>query len=346
MPIDIYSTRAQLAAIELMPPEHTFLYDTFVQEIAPVEDDRAIYDYRKGGKPMAPFVHDGSGGVLMGRDGYMTKEIGFCTIAPERMIENKQLKGRIFGENVLGAMTPEQREKKMLVRDQVEMRQAIQRRREWMARQVLLTGTLNIFEYTKEGRSMNTTKVADYGFTNKYVPIKWNQAGANIQKDMDYMMDLVNEGCADVDTIVMDSFAYHAMLENSNYIALFDKRHVSVGEIRPRYKDAGVRYVGTNADGVDMYAVSGSFQDDDGTMVKILPKGTVIVGGKGMLKCVHGPVTQVEGYGAAAMHKTYIKKEVPLRLGSPESNSISNRITSRPTIVPFNVDAWCVGTVL
>lgn len=346
MPIDIYSTRAQLAAIELMPPEHSFLYDTFVQELAPVEDDRAIYDYKKGSRPMAPFVHEGTGGVLMGRDGYQTREIGFCTIAPERVIENQQLKGRMFGESVLGAMTPEQREKKMLVKDQVEMRQAIQRRREWMARQVLLTGTLNIFEYTREGRSINTTMVADYQFTNKYVPTKWDQAGANIQKDMEYMMDLVNEGCADVDMIVMDSFAYHAMLENSKYIDLFDKRHVNVGEIRPRYKEAGVRYVGTNADGVDMYTVSGSFMDDDGTMVKILPKGTVIAGSKGMLKCVHGPVTQVEGYGAAAAHKTYIKKEVPLRLGSPESNAISNRITSRPTIVPFNVDGWCVATVL
>lgn len=346
MPIDIYSTRAQLAAIELMPPEHTFLYDTFVQEMAPVEDDRAIYDYKKGGKPMAPFVRDGAGGILMGRDSYSTKEIGFCTIAPERLIENNQLKGRVFGESVLGAMTPEQREKKMLVRDQMEMRQAIQRRREWMARQVLLTGCLNIFEYTNEGRSLRTTLVADYGFTNKYVPTRWDQAGAKIQSDMEYMVDLVNEGSADVDVFVMDAFAYHAMLENSKYIDLFDKRHVNVGEIRPRYKDAGVRYIGTNIDGVDMYCVSGSFIDDDGVVTKILPKGTVIAGSRGMLKCIHGPVTQVEDYGPNAKHKTYIKKEVPLRLGSPESNSISNRITSRPTIVPFNVDAWVVATVL
>lgn len=346
MPIDIYSTRAQLAAIEMMPVEHTFLYDTFVQEMAPVEDDRAIYDYRKGGKPMAPFVHEGTGGVLMERSGYQTREIGFCTIAPERAIEAQQLKGRMFGERVLGGMTPDQREKKMLVKDQVEMRQAIQRRREWMARQVLLTGTLNIFEYTNEGRSLNTTKVADYQFANHYVPAKWDQAGANIHKDMEYMMDKVNDGGADVEIIVMDHTAYHAMLENSKYIALFDKRHVNVGEIRPKYKGAGVRYVGTNADGVDMYTVSGSFIDDDGTVTKILPKGTVIAGSRGILKCVHGPVTQVEGYGEQAVHKYYIKKEVPLRLGSPDSNTISNRITSRPTIVPFNVDAWVVSHVL
>lgn len=346
MPIDIYSTRAQLAAIELMPPEHTFLYDTFVQELAPVEDDKAIYDYRKGGKPMAPFVHEGSGGVLMGRTGYQTREIGFCTIAPERIIEPDHLKGRAFGESILGAMTPEQREKKLLAKDQLEMRQAIQRRREWMARQVLLTGKLNIFEYTHEGRNLNTTMVADYQFTNFYAPTAWDQAGADILYDMEHMVDLVNEGSADVDVILMDSAAYHAMLQNSSYIDLFDKKNVNIGDIRPRYKDAGVRFVGVNADGVEMYTVAGSFIDDDGTVTKILPTGTVIAGSKGMLKCVHGPVTQVEDYGANASHKTYIKKEVPLRLGNPNNNTISNRITSRPTIVPFNVDAWVVATVL
>lgn len=346
MAIDIYSTRAQLAAIELMPPEHSFLYDVFVQELAPVEDDKAIYDYRKGGKEMAPFVHKGTGGVIMGRDGYQTREIGFCTIAPERIIEPANIQGRSYGEAILGGMTPEQRAKKMLVKDQLEMRQAIQRRREWMVRQVLLTGTLDIFEYTENGRNLNSTMVADYKFTNRYVPAKWNQAGATIMKDMEYLFDLVAEGCGAVDIILMDDNSYHAMLENSKYMALFDIRNVEAGELKTVRKQAGVRYRGVNADGVEIYTVSGSFQDDDGQMKKILPNGTVIAGSRQMLKCVHGPVTQLEGYGDNAMYKTYIKKEVPLRLGSQDGNALKNRITSCPTVVPFNVDAWAVATVL
>ena len=54
MPIDIYSTRAQLAALELMPRDYSFLYDTFVLDMGAVEDDRAIYDFRKGVRQMAP----------------------------------------------------------------------------------------------------------------------------------------------------------------------------------------------------------------------------------------------------------------------------------------------------
>ena len=108
--MDIYSTRAQLAAIDMMPREYSALFDFFCRDAGTVEDEKAIWDYRKGSRRMAPTVHPNSGDVPMMRDGYETREIGFCTIAPSRTIMNNDLKGRSFGENVLGAMTPQERE--------------------------------------------------------------------------------------------------------------------------------------------------------------------------------------------------------------------------------------------
>ena len=217
--MDIYSTRAQLAAIELMPREYSVLYDFFGRDAGTVEDDKAIYDYKKGSRKMAPTVHPGTGGVLMERDGFETREIGFCCVAPERIIEDQNLKGRMFGERVLGAMTPQERERKILARDLMEMRKAIQRRREWMVRQVLLTGKLSIFTYTNEGRGVEPTMIADYGFTNEYTPdTAWNQAGADINADMEEIFDLVYEGLGQVDKIVMASDVANAMLHNSKFI--------------------------------------------------------------------------------------------------------------------------------
>lgn len=347
MPIDIYSTRAQLAAIELMEREYSFLYDTFCNDMGAVEEDKAIYDFRKGNRQMAPVVHPGTGGVLMGRQGYETREIGFCTIAPERIITNPDLQKRAFGEEILGAMTPAQREKKMLVRDLTDMRKAIQRRREWMARQVLLTGKLSVFRYTNEGRDLKTTLIADYGFTQNYTPdTAWDQTGAKISHDMHEIYDLVYDGLGIVDLIVMAPDAADAMIANGNYIKQFDGRNINMGEINTKYRGQGVRFIGWNSDGAEMYSFSGKFTDDDGQVKPILPSGTLIAGGRGMLKCLHGPVTQVETVGADAQHKTYIKKEVPLRYGSINSNTIKNRLTSCPTVVPFNVDAWVVANVL
>ena len=345
--MDIYSTRAQLAAIELMPREYSVLFDFFAHDAGLVEDDKAIYDYRKGSRRMAPTVHPGTGGVLMDRDGFETREIGFCCIAPERIIEDQNLKGRMFGENVLGAMTPQERAKKIQARDLVEMRKAIQRRREWMVRQVLLTGKLSIFTYTNEGRGVNPTMIADYGFTNVYTPkTAWDQPGADIDGDMHKIFDLVYDGLGTVDKIVMAPNVAAAMLKNSDFVDQYDRKNADMGKINTQYRGSGLRFIGYNRDGVELYSLSGTFVDDDGQTKKVIPDGKLIAGSGDILNIYHGPVTQVEETGPKAQHKTYIKKEVPLRYGSIDGNTVKNRLTSCPTVVPANVDGWAVGNML
>lgn len=347
MPLDIYSTRAQLAAIEQMPREYSVLFDFFTRDGGTVEDDKAIYDYRKGSRRMAPTVHPGTGGVLMERDGYETREIGFCCVAPERIIEVDNLKGRVFGERVLGAMTPQEREKKLLARDLIDMRKAIQRRYEWMARQVLLTGKLQVFNYTNEGRGIAPSMVADYGFSNFYTPdTAWNLAGAKIDDDMREIFDLVYDGLGYVDRILMAPDVASAMIHNGDYIKQFDGRNIDMGKLNTQYRGNGLRFIGWNADGCEMYSVSGTFIDDDGVSKPLIPSGKLIAGSNDLLKFFFGPVTQVEEPGMNAQHKTYIKKQVPLRYGSIDGNAIKNRLTSCPTVVPENVDGWAVATVL
>lgn len=345
--MDIYSTRAQLAAIELLPREYSALFDFFCRDAGTVEDEKAIWDFRKGSRRMAPTVRPGAGGVLMDRDSYETREIGFCCVAPERIIEDSNLKGRMFGERVLGAMTPQERERKMMAKDLVDMRKAIQRRYEWMVRQVILTGRLSVFNYTNEGRGIEASMIADYGFTNNYVPqTKWDQAGAKIDADMRSIFDLVYDGLGYVDRIFMAPDVADAMIDNSKYIKQFDGRNIDMGKINTQYRGSGIRFIGWNSDGVEMYSMSGTFIDDDGTAKAVIPSGTLIAGSADMLKMYFGPVTQVEETGMNAQHKTYIKKQVPLRYGSIDGNSIKNRLTSCPTVVPENVDGWCVATVL
>lgn len=346
--MDIYSTRAQLAAIELMPREFGFLDDLFGKDDGTVMDEKAIFDVKKGSQPMAPTVKPGAGGVLMTpRDGYETEEISFCCIAPERIIEDENLKGRMFGEAILGALTPEQREKKVLAQDLADMRKAIARREEWMIRQILLTGKLEVFTYTNEGRNKKANLVADFGFTNYYAPTyNWDNANADVVYDFEKIYDKVYAGLGSMEQIIMAQDVWTALRNNEKFMKTMDRDHVRMGEINTKYKGLGLRYVGINHDGVEMYASSGTFIDDDGTTKKSIPDGKLIAGGKGLIKKIWGPVTQVEETGANAKHRTYIKKQVPLRYGSIDSNAIKNRLTSCPMFMPYNVDAWCVATVL
>lgn len=346
MPFDINSTASLLRAVEAMPPEFSFLYDTFCTDGGLVEDTEAIYDYRKGARVMAPFVTEDVGGVELGRKGFETNRISFCTIAPQRTVGTKDISARSFGENVLGAMTPEQRSRKMVAKDLVEMRAAIQRRREWMAMKLLLTGKLEIFAYTNEGRSKEATKVADFGFTNVYTPdTPWSDSSAKIADDLMRMTDMVQEGCGYVDVRVMAPDVASAMLNNSKLMSQLDTKHVNIGEINAKYKGYGLRYFGRDVDGVDLFSISATYLDDDRKVKPVLPSGTIISGYKGMLKTLHGPVTLVKDDNATS-HTTYIKKEVPERFASRKSNSLINRIISCPTMMPENIDGWVVANVL
>jgi len=343
--LDIYSTRAQLAAIETLPRQYRFLTDVFAEDAGAVEDDRAIYDYRKGENLMAPVVTDDAGGVIMPRPGFSTREIGFCTVAPERLIDFNELKTRTFGENIIGGLTPEQRAKKLLARDQMELINAIEQRIAWMVRQVLLEGKLSVFRYTNEGRDLKTTLVADYGFTNTYAPeTTWDQTGAKVDEDMRTIYDLVYDGGGAVEMIVMAPDVWSALQQNETFMKGFDYRRADMGNIDTKYMGQGVRFLGYNSDGVELYTFSGSFINDEGEKENYLPAGKLIAASKGVLNTFYGPVTQIDREGGDPT--TYIKKIVPLKISEVGGTSIKLRMTSRPTVVPKNVDGWAVATVL
>lgn len=347
---DLFSTAVMLKAIEQMPRAYTFLSDTFAADGELCEDERAIYDYRKGAQTgLAPFVVPGTGGVAINREGYEMREVRFSTIAPERVVTLEDVSSRMFGEAVTGALTPEQRSKKILARDLTELRQLVQNRRNWMVREVLLNGKLNIKRYTNEGVEAEASMLADFGFTNYYTPATaWDQPGAKIDYDMQRCFDLVYDGLGEVDILVMAPDVFHVMIENNNFAKTLDMRNVDMGEINTRYKGQGVRVLGYNSDGVLMVSYSGKFMDEDHTVKSIIPSGTIIAGSSRNkpLKFMHGPIQKFTGLDESAQLHTYIKKEVPFRVGGSNSDSIATRLVSRPTVIPENVGAWAVMKVL
>lgn len=347
---DLYSTATMLKAVEQMPPINTFLSDTFCADGEVCDDNRAIYDYRKGAVVgLAPFVVPGTGGTPMNREPSELRFIEFADLAPERIITMEDVSHRQFGEGIMGTMTPEQRSKRLLTRDLVYLRTLIQNTINWMAREVLLTGKLEIRRQTAAGREKEASLKADFKWTNIYEPAtKWNQAGANIHYDMEYANDLLAENLADMDVMVMDPAVFHIMMANEKFAKTLDMKNVDMGEIRTRYQGQGVRFRGVNSDGVEFYTLSGKFMNYDRQMENHLPAGTILCGSKTKkpLKVMYGPIAKVTGKEETAKMNFYIKKQVPFRIGGSESDTLGTRLVSRPTIVPENAGGWVRMNVL
>lgn len=347
---DMFKTTVMLKAVEQMPRLYTFLSDTFGEEGDTYADDTATYDYRKGAATgLAPIVVPGTGGIPMSREGYEMRQIKFCEMAPEREVTLEDISVRMFGEKVLGAMTPEQRAKKIMARDLTYLRTLNQNRRNWMVREVLLKGALEIRRYTREGREKEPTLFANFGFTNFYIPAtKWNQAGAKIDYDMEAAFDLAYDGLCNPDVMVMGRGVFECMMDNSKFTEKLDMRNVDLGEINSKYKGQGIRFRGYNSDGVAMYSDHGKFINDDRQIENEVPDGCIILGSTKdkAVKVCHGIINKVKGQGENSEWHSYVKKEVPFRFGSEDNDVVGTRMTSRPTVVPNNVDGWVVMKVL
>lgn len=342
---DINNPIVQIKAIDLIPAEPTFLYDALVEDGGAVEEGEVIYDYRKGAVDgMAPFVGEDVGGVVIERKGFETHQIDFPTLAPERIVEKKHIMKRGFDEAVYGAKSPDQRAKQLIAEDLKTLKRSISLRLEWMTAELLSTGKLTLPTYTEHG-VLKDSKVADFGFTNtSTITNKWNATGADVYGDLNDMYEEVIDGLGNVDMFIMAGNVAEAMLNNEDFLKKHDIRRAALGELAPKHKAPGVRYIGTNGDGIDMYSYSRTYVGEDGTAKPFIPAGSIYAVSEKMFKSYFGAVTLIEKDGDN--FKTYVAKMVPYRNSYAGSNTVVQRVISRPIIMPKNVDGWAKRIVL
>ena len=348
--LNLFDTMTMLKAVEQMKPIPKFLGDMFCADDGVSDDDHLFYDYRKGDQTgLAPFVAPGMGGVTIGREGFEMRQVAFSRLAPQRIVTMRDISVRQFGENVIGGLTPAERSKRKVAEDLKVLRTVNQNRRNWMAREVLIKGKLEITRYTQEGREKAASMFTDFGFENFYVPAtKWDQSGARFEYDFEKFTEAILEEGGDVDLIVLGPGVFDTMLENEFYLKSLDLRAADLGELQTRYAGQGIYVRGVTRNGTKMVTDVAKFRNDDGEMEYEIPYGHILLGStvNKPLKIKHGPITKVKGEDDNARHETYVKKEVPFRIGDSDNDTITNRLVSCPTIIPENVGAWGVMKVL
>lgn len=340
-----YDTITLLQALEIAAPVPSFLLDNFVRPFNPLNDlsptEIAEMDVRKGAVRMAPFVAPSVGGVVVTRDGYQTRTVKFPTLAPDLVVTTADVRQRAFGQNVYEGVTEGQRAQALTARDLQQLREMLALRKEWMVAQILQTGKMTIPIVDREKRRTDLFEV-DYNFDNFVTLSKdWDEAGSDPNQDMQALYEAVYEGQGKVDIVLMGSQAANVLLRNDTFYKQLDNRRMNLGEVAPRRYN-GLRYIGVNEDGIEMYAYADKFIDEvTGTPTPFIAPNKVIAAGRAMLSCMYGPITQVEGKEM----KTYLAREVPHRFADEDTNAVKQRMTSRPMIVPGNVDGWAVMEV-
>lgn len=334
-----YTTREMMEAIDQTPPVRTFLQRTFFPNDRTHITEKVEFDVRKGKRIMAPFVSPRKGGKVITRQGFRTNQFTTPKIAPERVLTIDDVTKRAIGENIYSQRTPEEREDELLAKDLTDLEDSIVRRIEWMCRQILFEGKIDVVD-EDEGVDVQI----DFGFDNIVVlgaDEQWTLATVNplprfkelrkkIIKNFGVAPDIALFSSDVIEDFITNPFIEKAMnlLKYKNVV------------IEPRVVDPALTFYGRIAElDLDIYTYDEWFLNDDGEEEAMIPSGTVLLGhttGEGQIE--YGLVTQMEDKKL----QSYEGKLVPKRWVDENNEVEMLRLTSRPLPRPFDVDSWAV----
>lgn len=178
MALNIYDTIALVALVPNLKTSQNWLLDRFFPNIVESDSERVAIDIDVGKRRMSPFVSPLVEGRLVEQRRYQTNEFKPAYIKDRRAPDLRKPVRRQIGERIGGELTGAERE---LVNIQFEMADQIDmlnRRLEWMAAQVMQSGTVTI---TGDGFP---TVTIDFGRASGLTitlsgGTRWGQAGVS-----------------------------------------------------------------------------------------------------------------------------------------------------------------------
>lgn len=354
MAFNFYDTHTLLAAVQQLTPPTTFLRDRYfptneATDIFSTTD--VLVEFRDGSKIAAPFVAPRKGGVTILRKGYELKRYEPPFIAPRRALTLDDLKKRGFGEALLANLTPEQRQRAILLNDAHELDETITRREEVMAAEVMQTNGCvmkHIADDKDESDDMEIRFYSEGSNPATYTTsAKWTSEYAGILADIAAMARLLTSRGLGATDLVVGADAADAILSNAALQKILDIKNYNAGRIDPATLPNGVTHIATlNAKGrlIDVLCYEETYTNDSGEDTAYIDPKSVVLTAPGAGRTAYGAVSQVE-QSDGDFH-TYTGKRVPKYLSNAEGNTRTLTLSSCPILMPKNKNPFIVSKVL
>ena len=269
-----YTTREMMEAFDQTPPVKTFLQKTFFPTEETHVSEKVEFDVRKGKRIMAPLVSPRMGGKVITRQGFRTNQFTTPKIAPERPMTIDDITQRAIGENIYSQRTPEEREDELLAKDWTDLEESIARRKEWMCRQILFEGKIDV-EDEEEGLDVQI----DFGFSNIIylgADEKWSLASADPLKPLrEIRRKIIKATGKAPDIAIFASDAIEDFVNNSYVMKAMNVLNMKNVVIEPRVVDPALTFYGRIAElDLDIYTYDEWFLNDEGDEEAMIPAGT------------------------------------------------------------------------
>jgi len=319
----------------------SFLLDRYFPNVQLEASEEIHFDVETAFEGLAPFVSPVVEGKIMTNLGFTTKTFKPAYIKPKNVFEANAALRRTIGETLTGNMSPQQRMQMLVAQNLMNHVSMIRRRLEWMASSILRLGSVTITG------DLYPTTVVSFGRTAGLTVTLaggtlWTAAGVNPLANLKTWAALVlaTSGSAVTD-VVMDIGAWLVFSENSFVIARMAGQQ-ALGQRPTLSQDVVLQRGGVQmgtVDGFTIWVYSGRYKNDSGTVVPMLPNGTVLMVGAVDGVQAYGAI-QDEAAGLQALpyySKSWLSEDPPRRFIMTQS---------APLLVPYRPDATLAATVL
>lgn len=275
--MDLYSTaELRKVIVDSRPPVQYFL-DRLYKEQINFTTEEIMFDELRLGRRMAPFVAPNLQGRVLKRSGFYTKTFRPAYVKPKDAVTPGKMLRRLAGEGLTGDMSPGQRWQATVAAYQLDQRNQIYRRFEWMGAQAALYG-----QVTVSGEDYPSVTI-DFGRAANHTVILtgaalWSDPSSLPDDDLEDWAARVREAEGFVVTrVTMGSAAWKAFRRNPAIRELLETRRgsESKAETGPGLGES-VEFKGTIGS-FNIYVYSDVYEADDGSMQPMMDPRDVLL---------------------------------------------------------------------
>ncbi len=336
-----YTTAKLIGLLQSLQMPVEFLLQTFFPTIVTEESEEIHVDIEKDGMKLAPFVLPTVEGAVMTEAGYETQVILPAYMKLKTPLTPGRALKRVMGEKLLGELSPQDRMLALMDKQFFEHLKAIRRRKEWMAAKALTAGQITVSGEKHPTVVVNFQRDAALTVTLGSGS-KWTDSGVKPLANLQTWAELVfDKSGVESTTVVMDTAAWNVFKEDATVVKRLEVQRTLAAApslSQDAQKENGARRMGS-IDGFDIWVYRGTYKDDANAVQKMLPTGTVLLGGDIQGIQHHGAIEN-EKAGLQALPyfpSTWVDNDPPLRTVMTESSFI---------VVPTRVNGSMCASVL
>lgn len=345
MAISIYSSAVlQRVVSDLLTTAPSFLLDRYFGEVSVSQQEEIFFDVLQGKPRLAPFVSPLVEGQIVQNLGYTTKSFAPAYIKDKRVLENGKAFRRRAGQPIAGPINraaQQQLDLADMLDDQVAM---VNRRLEWMASEVLRTGSVTVTGEKYPTQVVNFGRDAALSVT-LLTTARWNDSAPVPLDDLETWATLMRtkSGSPVVDVIMAED-VWTVFRKNADVKALLgDNRQspstrLDLGPMQPATPGTAQFHgtVGT----FNIFTYADTYVDSAGATQKYIPDNYLLMVGTRLEGVRHFGAIRDEDAGFQAVDM------FPKSWTQPDPSVRFVMLQSAPLVVPYRVNASLAAKVM